>query len=115
MRIKEQVCTLSQAKKLKQLGVIQGLSHIYIYFGDTGTNCDHYIVRERTTDYGDDLCVDAFTVAELGVLLGEYGLTVHKPTIGRNEARDRADDLIHMLEIGELIVDSCNERLMRAI
>lgn len=52
----------------------------------------------------------AFTVAELGQMLGA-GITVHKPEPGRNEAFDRADDLIHLLEIGELLIDSVNDNL----
>lgn len=62
MKLENQVCTLSQAKRLRELGVNQNS----LYYWDP-TDGELYRSVDRTAkDIG---CVSAFTAAELGVLL----------------------------------------------
>lgn len=80
MELKKQVCTLEQAKRLKELGVVQN-KRLFIYlaadeFKDNPTLCtdhsyefdpDHDIYTGIGKVYGSWA---AFNVAELGAMLG---------------------------------------------
>lgn len=123
MNINLQVCSLEQAKRLKELGVYQWG---YFSFFDDGRLFISPTVNEH--DYGDPIA-SAFTVAELGVMLNE-------PTLGTNnegdlietnpfasipeegeglydtEAEARAAALIYFLETGNIELGSCNDRLI---
>jgi hypothetical protein len=73
---KDQVITIEQSQKLKDLGVLQGQSNLYWYIGDTGNNVDHLIVRERPSETIYDLCLDAFTLAEVCQMLTNYNWAI---------------------------------------
>lgn len=112
MNIEKQVCTVEQAIKLKELGVDQSVSLGYWFFGDTGTNQDHFIVRNKPSDGQDSLCASAYTVGELGVMLGKEALKDHlQDDEPLNEAIDRANDLICLLEHDEYSPEMVNNRL----
>lgn len=111
MKLENQVCTFKQSKKLNSLGVIQGISQFYFdsIISDKQPLFNQY-PYPGTDFYDAKSCFSAFTVAELGILLGR-GITAHTPKVGDNEAILRADDLIYLLKIGELTPETCNERL----
>jgi len=84
MKIEEQVCTLEQAKKLKELGVTYtDANYCYlensgggIEFGDVGFmfqhHCDDYQISVHPQGFDESFKEQswpAFTVAELGVML----------------------------------------------
>lgn len=70
MKLIDQVCTLSQAKRLSQLGIRQGLS---LFFWDDYEGKQQLMMNETPEDgYNPDAentCFSAFSVAELGVML----------------------------------------------
>lgn len=81
MKLSDQVCTLEQAKKLKELGVEQESIWMYIYYKDdiisSSAGLHHYLIANEIfadNDGGefDCLIASAFSVAELGVMLPEY-------------------------------------------
>jgi len=135
MKTEKQVCTAEQAQRLRELGICQDISLFYWYIGDTGTNTDHLILR--TPRPTDNLCLSAFTVAELGIMLprgycsgngvlsdeikwcdkvsynGDDVIFMNDIVVsgGPTEAIARAAMLISLLESGELIPDECNQRL----
>lgn len=93
MKIEDNVCTLAQAIKLKELGVKQDslfyhfpnpnadeiikehkLSPYYIELGDNCMNQDS-LVRKFVLDGFYNKTYSAFTVGELGELMQEYVLT----------------------------------------
>ena len=65
MRLEDQVCSLRQSQKLKELGVL--LISALSYEVDTGE-----LVYNADGCPVEDLYIPAYTVAELGVLLGKY-------------------------------------------
>ena len=67
MKIEDQVCSLEQATKLKELGVEQNAGLFYWQWGD--------LVFGEDVDYGEPKQA-AFTVAELGVMLPTYNWAV---------------------------------------
>lgn len=110
MQLEKQVCSLEQAKKLKELGIVQ----LSLFSYDDGTLWGQTKITVGPIDQAMNNCAgifSAFTVAELGQMLGRFARNTSSLSDGGNEAFDRADDLIHLLEIGELLVDGCNERL----
>lgn len=125
MNIKDQVCTLEQAKRLEELGVKQE-GAIFYYDEEDGNDLqyngnDHDI---DSPDYG----WSAFTVAELGVMLpcgkstmrvtddpcdfwhggGVDGMLIAD---GYTEAKCRAAMLIHLIENNLITIDEINSRL----
>lgn len=132
MKIEKQVCTFLQAKKLKELGV--KCDTFFSWFEAAELDSEgskiikwhpvlmredpkedyvalHYSVATLGTDndfYETRGGYSAFTVAELGVMLG-YGTTCSK---GKNEAEHRANCLIQDLENFVYTVASVNDRLM---
>lgn len=139
MELSEQVITLEQAKKLKELGVSQnGRYHwwqrpsgewIFI----TDAIASFYKRKETFVSFS------AFTVAELGVMLPEdhytyysnncwkwmvlsykdqYGhdildITEHTDSQFKTESEARADMLINAIEKSRIAVEEVNERLNR--
>lgn len=68
MKLENKYSTVSQSKRLKELGIIQGKSERYWYTGDTGNNIDHLnITGSNYKD--DDMCYSAFDVAELMLMM----------------------------------------------
>lgn len=109
MKVKEQVCTIEQAKRLKALGIKQ--ESIFSFY-------DSVIMTENEFDVSREHCnnpftgeqYSAFTVAELGVMLWAYGFEQFGLTSishaslmdnifkGETEAEMRAAMLIYLLE-----------------
>lgn len=109
MKIENQVCSLEQARKLKELGVAQIGYLTYCHSG----------VCERMAD--------AFTVAELGAMFGSgtresenlYNAVLSKLNSGNPfnivfRASFLADYLIWALENKYITAADCNERLKSA-
>lgn len=77
MKIQDQVCTLEQANKLRELGVEQKGYFVYRHWRGNG----NIILSKLASKYNDypknrrqvspNVLASAFTVAELGVMLGE--------------------------------------------
>lgn len=92
MTIEQQVCTLNQAKRLKELGVSQCalLSHVFYIKGDD-LNQTGFVTTEKFKSTDQTILrnlqwISAFNVAELGAMLpdwyysvrnamGEYGVS----------------------------------------
>lgn len=120
MKLENQLCTLGQAKRLKELGIsINNSLFVFIDNKAIGklegikfaseTHSKKHFKEIKDTHWIK--FYSAFTVAELGAMLGMLARNTSSLTEDGNEAIDRADDLIHLLEINELCVDNCNERL----
>jgi hypothetical protein len=75
MELSKQVCSLELAKRLKELGVKQESIIHWQFFAGWGEHEDHWELRhysdfkQSTADPERELC--AFTVAELGEMLGK--------------------------------------------
>lgn len=151
MNIESQVCTFEQAKRLKELGVAypKGQESFFKWFecdaGDSWVpglfrpdsgEYDYMLISDIGGGYSDDIETsgnwNAFTVAELGVMLdycsvtrsdmpghkGEFcfpggpikGECIYFPT----EAQARAARLIIALEKGWTTSEQVNERLKAA-
>lgn len=128
MNIRNQICTFQQAKRLKELGVIQESE--FVYFIDEY----HLVRRNRNYDLSEiDYC--AFTVAELGVMLPEMfasrfgagawicyndkGESEQYPenfcdVISNTEAEARSAMLIHLLETKAITAEEVNQRLINS-
>lgn len=133
MKLENQVCTLEQAKKLKELGVVGETE--YYFRGDKiwhfnevtdWTNQEQLYELIESGDEADNI-VPVFTVAELGVMLpretytflprndinweclnNDYGLTIRTY---ETEAEARAEMLIYLLESGLTTAKEVNQRL----
>ena len=129
MKLEKQVCTLSQAKKLTELGLNANSLFKWREYLDEGLNLwQTAILFEGETD---DDCIKyaladssypAFTDSELAVMLDAYyetyrtkddrwavvpdGITFETP------AEASADRLIELLKNESLSVEACNERLL---
>ena len=69
MKLSSQVCTYQQAKRLKELGVAQGFSqHIHWSWAEYDAE-SRSIVTARTADRNAQIYIDAYSVAELGIML----------------------------------------------
>jgi len=123
MNISLQVCSLSQAKRLKELGIEQ---RSYLYHFKDG------VFNEA---WGDDY-YSAYSVAELGVMLQGYVLPEYKqdyrllpekkhnwhichspndyPACAEKEAEARAQFLIHLIEQKFLTSAEVNQRLLNS-
>jgi len=120
MKIENQVCTLEQAKRLKELGVEQVANLYWKEDTDKDRLYDPWIGGEKYA---------AFTVAELGVMIGSpigekvnsyttdgaTGSYLHgshiTTTHSEHEAHIRADVLIHLLENNIITAEEVNTRL----
>ena len=121
MNIERQVCTLEQAKRLKELGISINDS-LFVYVDNlalkkiegikltSDTYCKKHFKKIKDAPFIK--FYSAFTVAELGIMLGNEALKMHPSQSCTNEAIERADDLICLLEYGELLIESINERLL---
>ena len=138
MQIENQVSSVEQSKKLKELGIIQKVAN---YFWDTADNQLYRCADGSATDIG---CCAAYTVAELGIMLPEFSyswrgrgvndvnyacVTSDQPpsddeidylldksevAIKKTEAEARAAKLIQKIESGELTAAEVNARLKEA-
>ena len=117
MKLKNQVCTLSQAKKLTELGLnVKSLFQWREYL-DEGLNLwQTSILFEGETD---DDCIKyaladssypALTVAEL-LLINCETITINNMQL-KNSAEQLADHILFRIRNNELSVEACNERLL---
>lgn len=65
MKIEKQVCTIEQAKRLNELGVIQGLS---LFYYNIPLNIIEYNPVPRPGFLDARFCVSAFTVSEMAAM-----------------------------------------------
>jgi hypothetical protein len=132
MKLQSQVCTLEQSKRLKELGIIQE-SYLYHYFFDnvprnlSGQWKLHHEYHKNFEHYS------AFTVAELGVMLSTTDnihwssrimtdkisychVELYNDAWGayENEAKGRAELLIHLLNNNVLTPEEVNTRLIQS-
>ena len=142
MKLEHQVCTLEQSKRLKELGIEQfkGLFRWCCFCPDpTGESYFYEPVFGDGLDTGitGEFIADAFTVAELGVMLPQsptdninyswyhrncwkghsvgyafHGIEPIERGWFETEAEARADLLIHLLESGLTTAADCNARLI---
>lgn len=130
MKLQDQVCSLEQAKQLKELGVY-GESLITVADRSGG-------VFMSSLDIDDEYspCYCAFTVAELGEMLppdyqwswplmtrnvwycaycdaGEEGAVARYAQAGYSEAQARAAMLIYLLASGKVTAEDVNARLAK--
>lgn len=136
MNIQQQVCTLAQARLFKQLGILT-VSQFYFYTSFTAD--DAIAHRSVFREIAGDLMVigfhtqtktieifSAFNVAELGEMLcGSLAETTvwdrdrfsfslngdDKSEYFETEAECRAAEVLKLIEVGRLTVDSINELL----
>lgn len=93
MKLEQQVCTLEQAKRLKELGVDQNCSYLCFlensagkYMLDTiegnfNSHCRDYEISVHPGGFEASFveqAIAAFTVAELGVMLPSETLTIRR-------------------------------------
>ena len=141
MKLEQQVCTLEQAKRLKELGVDQNCSYLCFlensagkYMLDTiegnfNSHCRDYEISVHPGGFEASFVEQAiavFTVAELGVMIdwnhvsqsGPYKEDQHfycfthlHDYSNENEAVVRADVLIYLLENNLTTAEEVNQRL----
>jgi hypothetical protein len=125
MKLENQICTLEQAKRLKELGICQDG---YFHYGDRLDGPTESWMHEGD----EDVFYAAFTVAELGVMLDYCSVTRSEmpgykgqfcfpggPIKGEclyfpTEAQARAQRLIIALEKEWTTVEEVNNRLKAA-
>lgn len=71
MKLENQVCTLEQAKRLKELGICQESYFLH------GEEAGHIVESWSVEGYEDEF-YSVFTVAELGVMLNTYTGNIRK-------------------------------------
>lgn len=128
MKIENKVCTIEQAKRLKELGVDQRSEWFWVYPAKKGMISTTYGVYHKSVAHDfidnnegnefDSELSAALDVAELGMLLPDkyatvkfngiwaawevLGTFIFKDIIGITEAECRASILIELIENGEL-------------
>ena len=117
MLLQDQCCSREQGKRLQELGIT---SHATFYHMPAKDGPHGEYIR-----YGwhGDAVAPAFTVAELGILLGESflswfdrglwhcGIQSWGYMTGITEAQARAGELISRLEQGDITAEEANNRL----
>lgn len=145
MKLTEQVITPTQALKLREIGVIQQSTFwwsqnnfisngddafkLFISIEPTNFPKDRYASPHEMSDPIKNVnCIAAFTVAELGIVLGQYtsritlensgnylilekGLTKAFFHACKTEAEARASLLIYLIENNIVTSDEVNTRL----
>jgi hypothetical protein len=137
MKLIDQVITLSQAKRLKELGIRQDASHAAWLRNECHKETEFWcwpVEAQGITNRGYSSpakgCLEgfsAFTVAELGVMLGteEWSTNYKKQNIFYweaelfafpfgaypTEAEARAELLLHLIEGNYITVEEVNARL----
>jgi hypothetical protein len=124
MNMEDQVCSIKQAIKLKELGILQiG----YFYWGDRHAPHLDFLPKDRW-DKKDDIFnaffYTAFTVAELGLMLSvcpihfqqgksRTGLFYFGGCYQLTEAQARAGTLIQLIETKEIKVEHVNQLILQ--
>ncbi len=131
MKIENQVCTLEQAKRLKELGISQAG---YFFINPKGETVEQWMI-----DVAPPVVCSAYTVGELGIMLPEFNNTVRIFSDYHNafsfcgynekgriipleclekyastEAQKRAEMLIYLLETKVITAEEVNQRLLQA-
>jgi len=138
MKLENQVCDLDQAKKLKELGLLQNYGYLqWVDGGQQGVRlCDfdgRIVIDEAPFAFLPEYveCYTAFTVAELGQMLPDWsnsyrtnpGEFTHRYICegpkdrerqGDTEAEARAAMLIYLLENNHLTPEEANQRLAQS-
>jgi hypothetical protein len=132
MKIEDQVCTVEQAKKLKELGVDNDSYFSYIGDDTPETYWQIYSDQEGRTEVGSGWYqqrLPAFTVSELGLMLPPEtctwfdGTHWHCSTVGHDnpihcvgltEVKARAEELISCLTHRSISIEEVNQRLKAA-
>lgn len=126
MKLQDQVCTLEQAKKLKEFGVAQ---KGYFQWQET-TNSEPYVNHTVFGESTNENEYAAFTVAELGVMLPDVNILYDKlqPLLEAKygdvnddnmavffadifKAKEVADWLIYLLQNNHITAEQVNQRL----
>ena len=122
MNIEQQVCTLEQAKRLKdEFGISQkSLFHHGLHYNGEGHD---NIIRIGAAKEFKRFQYAAFTVAELGVMISGYGyklpmlnsffgwLEHNTDLFYKSEAEARAAMLVYLLENHFITAEQVNNRL----
>lgn len=119
MKLIDQVCTEAQADRLKELGI--AMESLFYH-----TDSDWGVMPRKSIDFSGNPS-SAFTVAELGVMLGteEWSTNFKKQNIFYwdaelfalpfgaypTEAEARAHLLLHLIEGNYITVEEVNKRL----
>lgn len=146
MNLQNQVCTLAQGKRLEALGVKNSL---FSWFGDEAPRLKDFgadgaefgpwlwvatteSINNQEADHRANVCctepiAPAFTVAELGVMLGPFAhylqrsdrndywyISLDKYQQFKTEAEGRAATLIYRLEKGAITAAEVNHLLQNA-
>lgn len=111
MKISQQVCSLDQAKRLQELGILQDAMWFYVYYSNSNS---FSLNLKKSADglydyslkkYGDDcvmhLCA-AFTISELAMSLQVETGSLNPVML--------ADQLIAEIESGAQSIDTINLR-----
>lgn len=134
MKLQNQVCNLEQAKKLSELGIVQGKS---IFFYDTWMSDKNKLQYNSGHQNGDgyknpESCFSAFTLSELGTMLDSETYTQRTGSedskyanwewmndgnetgsgLFATEVEARCEMLITALTNGTQSVETCNSRLV---
>lgn len=96
MELKEQVCSLKFAKKLKKLGV----NHKSLFWWSRAKRGYWHVEYGACVEINEMTDIPAFTVAELGGMMQNYRLNISRIFWDAKEADARAKLLIHLLESG---------------
>lgn len=138
MKLEYQVCSFEQAKRLSELGVVQGSSFCFWNASDNGETATITINSRPVKPYfyGAQFCFSAFTIAELGEAC-PYAMNTYysehtgcwnwqlveftegnRPAVWaagdaeyNTEAQARADCLIHSIKNNYITIDEVNQRL----
>ena len=137
MKLEHQVCKLEQARRLKELGVVQDSVWMWVYPKNEkmiSTEKGVYyhlhakdIIADNEGNEFDHEAASAWGVAELGVVLRGYALPIwwtlwqgwcykegSQPRGYGTEAEARAAQLIYFLENKLITPESVNERLQNS-
>lgn len=109
MKLENQICDIDQSKLLEKLGIIQHISLVIWHDSEFGISP---LFRVEKWIRGNQW--SAFTVAELGVMLGEnweQEITADYNFTAETEAQERAHYLIGALQSKQLSQEECNKRL----
>lgn len=120
MKIESQVCTLNQAKKLKELGILQ---QSYFVWGENNRK----VIEEWSIEGNEDVFYAAYSVAEIGIMLKGHNTPIYwhvwnewcfkennDPRGYGTEASARAEYLIYLIKSNLINVDDCNNELIKS-
>ena len=109
MKVENQICTIEQARKLKALGITQGVAYFYFYQDEKLKESGDVRVLSQAFDSRCENCFDAFNVAELGEML-DYGTFCYR----KREAIHRANCLIMDLEMNITTPEKVNDKIINS-